>query len=139
MKGIILYFHTKEGKPLYIYKPLDIVHPEDVSEWIEDNIDLYESSKYGHIFMKTIYWKLEHISCVLVVRNREWFNSVVDELTELWTIIEKERINGYEHRAPNKKIKKEFNVLDLSDQMANNGCLLKFIKPQDKINVIKGE
>ncbi len=137
MKGIILYFHTKEGKPLYVYKPLDIVYPDDVSKWIEENIDLYESSKYCHIFMKTIYWKLEHISCVLVTRNREWFNNAIQELEDLWKIIEKERITGYEHRAPNKKDKKDLNILDLNEQTNNNGCLLKFIKSSDKINVIK--
>ena len=53
MKGIILYFHTKEGKPLYIYKPLDLVHPEDVSEWVEENIDLLKdlchTMKFGSL------------------------------------------------------------------------------------------
>lgn len=34
-KGIILYFHTKEGKPYYVYKPLDIVHPDDIIHWEE--------------------------------------------------------------------------------------------------------
>jgi len=132
MKGIILHFHTKEGKPLYIYKPLDLVHPEDVEQWIEENIDLYESSNYGHIFLKTIYWKLEHISCVLVCRNREWFKNVVEDLESVWSIIEKERISGYEHRAPNKKVKKDLNSLEINlDEKTVNNCLLKFFKPQD--------
>jgi putative phage-type endonuclease len=26
-KGIIIYFHTKEGKPYYLYKPLDMIEP----------------------------------------------------------------------------------------------------------------
>lgn len=37
IKGQIIYFHTKEGKPFYVYKPLDIVHPADIEEWEEKN------------------------------------------------------------------------------------------------------
>jgi putative phage-type endonuclease len=32
MKGKIIYFHTKEGKPFYVYKPLDCVHPDKINE-----------------------------------------------------------------------------------------------------------
>ena len=39
-KGIIIYFHTKEGKPFYKYMPLNIVTFKDVSEWQEQMIDL---------------------------------------------------------------------------------------------------
>ena len=35
-KGVIMYFATSEGKPLYVYKPLDIVCPEDITEWEEN-------------------------------------------------------------------------------------------------------
>ena len=30
-KGIIIYFHTKEGNPFYIYKPLDLIHSEQIA------------------------------------------------------------------------------------------------------------
>jgi putative phage-type endonuclease len=138
MKGIILYFHTKEGKPLYIYKPIELVHPEDVNEWIEENVDLYTSNKYNHMFLKTIYWKLQEISCVLVCRNKVWFKSAIHEIADLWKIIELERKTGYEHRAPNKKQKKELNVLDLKTN-ESTGCLLKFNKETGKITVVKNE
>jgi len=138
MKGIILYFHTKEGKPLYIYKPVELVYPEDVNEWIEENIDLYTSDKYNHMFLKTIYWKLQQISCVLVCRNKVWFKHAIQEIEDLWKIIEIERKTGYEHRAPNKKVKKELNVLDLKTT-GTTGCLLKFNKETGKITVVKNE
>jgi hypothetical protein len=138
MKGIILYFHTKEGKPLYIYKPIELVHPEDVNEWVEENVDLYTSNKYNHMFLKTIYWKLQEISCVLVCRNKVWFKSAIQEIADLWKIIELERKTGYEHRAPNKKQKKELNVLDLKTN-ESTGCLLKFNKETGKITVVKNE
>jgi hypothetical protein len=35
-----------------------------------------------------------------VLRNREWFKNNIGQLEKLWTIVEQERVTGYEHRAP---------------------------------------
>lgn len=131
IKGIIIYFHTAEGKPFYLYKPLDIIHPKEIEEWQDKNIDFYHKPEYKYVFMKTIYWKLDIISCVLVCRNKQWFNDNISKLQEIWTIIEQERISGYEHRAPNRKPKKEF--IDITTPTTSK-CLLQF---NNKINVIK--
>ena len=134
-KGVILYFHTKEGKPHYVYKPLDIIHPHDIIEWEDKMLDLYQSAKYNYSYIKFIYWKLERISCVLVCRNRQWFEDAAAELQEIWNIIVLERVSGFEHRAPNRKTKKEnaFDILLNKSSTASSGCLLPF----NKINVIK--
>ena len=87
--------------------------------------------------MKTIYWKLDILSCVLVCRNRQWFKDNIYELHSLWTIIEKERVSGYEHRAPNRKQKRE-TCVDLTAKQGS-GCLLQFNKETGKITVIKKE
>jgi len=137
MKGIIIYFHTKEGKPFYVYKPLEIIQPQKIEEWQENIVDYYQTnSEYKYIFMKTIYWKLEKLSCVLVCRNRQWFKDNISLLQEIWITIEKERISGYEHRAPNRKSKKE---LTETIKTPSSGCLLQFNKETGKINVIKKE
>jgi hypothetical protein len=137
MKGINIYFHTKEGKPFYVYKPLELIHPQEIQEWQENTVDYYQSnSEYKYIFMKTIYWKLEKISCVLVCRNRKWFNDNIYSLQEIWKTIEAERISGYEHRAPNRKQKKE--IMETT-QPTSSGCLLQFNKETGKITVIKKE
>jgi hypothetical protein len=58
-------------------------------------------------------------------------------LDQLWSIVEKERVSGYEHRAPNRKQKKE-NIVDLTTKPnANGGCLLQFNKDTGKITVVK--
>ena len=134
MKGIIIYFHTKEGKPFYLYKPLDIIHPKEIEEWQENSIDHYQNSEYKYIFIKIIYWKLNILSCVLVCRNQQWFKDNIPLLQDIWTTIEKERISGYEHRAPNRKQKK---TLLENTTNASSGCLLQFNKETCKINVIK--
>jgi putative phage-type endonuclease len=134
-KGIILYFHTKEGKPYYVYKPLDIIEPSHILKWEEDMLDLYQSDKYNYTYIKFIYWKLDQMSCVLVCRNRQWFEDNIWELEELWATVVAERVSGFEHRAPNRKTK--LNAFDLlsnvqtqtqtqSQSQNKSKCLLKF-------------
>jgi hypothetical protein len=137
MKGEIIYFHTKDGKPFYAYKPLDVVHPSDIQEWEEKTIDYYqENPDFKYIYMKTLYWKLEEFSCVLVCRNKKWFKDNINELSEIWSIIEKERISGYDHRAPIRREKPKYEN-NMDKTVNNNGCLLQFNKETGKITVAK--
>jgi len=124
IKGKIIYFHTKEGKPFYVYKPLDCFHPNEMEEWQNGTVDIYTAEPYNYTYMKTIYWKLEVLSCVLVSRNRDWFKNNILQIEKIWKIIEEERITGYEHRAPLKKPRKEPPNTFISS--SSQGCLLKF-------------
>ena len=124
-KGVIIYFHNiSEAKPYYVYKPLNIVKMNDILKWEEDMIDLYQSTQHNMTYIKSIYWKLEKLSCVLVLRNKSWFKNNIQTIENVWNIIEKERITGYEHRAPNKKPKKEYNI----NTNISNGCLIQIQK-----------
>jgi len=126
-KGVILYFHNNlESKPFYLYKPLNIVETSQILQWEEDNIELYQSSQHNMVYIKSIYWKLEKLSCVSVNRNKNWFQNNIQALENVWNIIEKERISGYEHRAPNRKVKKEcsFNSI-INNVNAENKCLIQ--------------
>jgi len=125
--GIIIYFHMKAGKPFYVYKPLTLIDPSDIDIWEEDMLTKYQSEPYNYMYMKFIYWKLDVISCVLILRNRDWFKNNIGQLEKVWKIIEEERVTGYEHRAPNKKTKKE-PLKPFITNTENNGCLLKFNK-----------
>jgi len=135
-KGQIMYFHTKEGKPHYVYKPLDFIHPDDIQKWEESVLTTFQSPQYGYTFMKYIYWKLDYMSCVLVPRNRQWFEANIGELEAIWETIKRERVTGYEHRAPNKKAKKDINSIsggmDISSfcttLSVGNKCLLQYVK-----------
>ena len=123
-KGLILYFNTSDSKPFYLYKPLHITDNTLINEWEEEMIDLYQSKNM--MWIKTIYWKLEKYSCVLILRNREWFKNNIQQLSNVWNIIEQERITGYAHRAPNKKVKKEIDSVSTEEQIPV--CLLQSIK-----------
>jgi putative phage-type endonuclease len=135
MKGLIIYFHTKEGKPFYVHKPLDMIHSNNITLWEENMVDYYQCNpEFNYIYMKTHYWKLEKLSCVLVCRNKQWFNDNVKELENIWDTITKERVTGYAHREPNRKQKK---INNNNVDKPSEGCLLHFNKETGKINVIK--
>jgi putative phage-type endonuclease len=121
LKGVILYFNTSDMKPLYIYKPLDIIKQDKIDEWIEHTMDCFSQQKKSWI--KTIYWKVDKLSCVLVKRNKDWFCNNVKKLEDVWNIITHERVHGYEHRSPKKKAKTE-NI----PQVNKSSCFLNVIK-----------
>jgi putative phage-type endonuclease len=125
-KGTIIYFHTKERKPFYLYQPLNLYLAEHISKWEEENIEKYESESFNYTFLKFIYWKLDKLSCVLVLRNKDWFKNNIGQLEKVWKTIETERVTGFEHRAPVKKQKKE--TLKPFVEKEPQGCLLKFNK-----------
>jgi len=130
-KGIILYFAKQDGNPHYIYCPLKIQDIHSFEKWEDSMIDLYQGPEYNLNWIKNVYWRLEQFSCVLVLRNKEWFSRSIGKLQEVWNIIEKERVTGYAHRAPNKRVKKE-SPLSTPEQ---NGCLLNFDKAEGKFVV----
>ena len=123
-KGVILYFNTKHNKPFYLYKPLHITNYDEINTWIEQQIEVYQQQDM--IWIKTIYWKLEKMSCVLVLRNKLWFKNNILRIDSIWKTIEKERITGYEHRAPNKRVK---NIVPKKVEESTPKCLLNIIRP----------
>ncbi len=108
-KGMMIQFLI-HGKPVYEYAPLNI-NREQLLEWEEHMMQAHEND----IWVKNIYWHLDQLSCVLVLRNKFWFKQAIPILDDLWKTIEYEKVNGYQHRSPNKKIK-----LDNGNSMNGN-------------------
>jgi putative phage-type endonuclease len=125
--GTIIYFHKKDGTPFYVYQPLNLKSSEEIEKWEHEMLEKYQLEQYDYIFLKFIYWKLDNLSCVLVLRNCEWFKNNIGQIEKVWKIIEEERITGYEHRAPNKKPKKDTGLKPFINN-ESNGCLLNFNK-----------
>ena len=125
-KGIIMYFNTKDAKPFYIYKPLSLTNNEDILKWEEDMLDKYQSIEYNMMWIKNHYWKLEKLSCVLILRNKKWFQDNIGQIENVWNIILKERETGYQHRAPNKRVKKD--TINVNTEFQGKGCLINITK-----------
>tara|TARA_B100000925_G_scaffold253835_1_gene206452 strand:+ start:1065 stop:2438 length:1374 start_codon:yes stop_codon:yes gene_type:complete len=106
-KGIIIRFYDGE-QPIYKYPPVDL-SKEEFDKWYDKTLD--ESTNLE--FVCKIYWYLHDYSCVLVPRNKKWFNHVQPKLKNIWLTIEKERISGYDHRKPKSKRKKKLTPTSL--------------------------
>ena len=63
---------------------------------------ILDKNSHGE-WIKNIFWKLEIYSCVLVLRNKLWLKNAIPYIEEIWNIILKERISGFDHRAPKKR------------------------------------
>ena len=108
IKGIMMCF-LENGKPIYHYAPL-FINASECNSW-SSNL-LRKQDKLQNTYFKTIYWKLEDISCVLVLRNKVWFSSVSEKIKNVWNIVKHEREYGYSHRMPKPKIRKQDQDLD---------------------------
>jgi len=113
-KGVVLYFIRRDSMPappLYKFSPLSIVLDKETNEnnkihileWIES---VKQEVGEEWILFEINYWYLDEYSCVLVRRNRKWFEAALPHIQNLWSVILKERVEGYDHRAPKKKMKK---------------------------------
>ena len=134
-KGSIIQFIKKDGNPLYVYQPCSIETQEEFNDWEEKMMDKYENE--GLMWLRNIYWKLEVFSCVLILRNKKWFQANIGGIESIWKTIEKERVEGFEHRAPNKRAKKEkSNSFDcLENNLFVEKCFLGLDKETGKVRV----
>jgi len=107
-KGVVLYFIRRDSEnviPLYRFMPLDIVLDKpSIQSWI-DSVKEEVASEW--VLYETQYWYLHEFSCALLRRNKKWFESALPKIEQVWKIIEKEKVEGYEHRAPKKRVKTE--------------------------------
>ena len=89
------------GPPKYVYMPLDNeCNRENVQTWIQQQkLEL----RTTHALYSVHYWYLDEFHCILVKRNRLWFQAALPKILETWNIIEEERKTGYEHRAAKKR------------------------------------
>lgn len=116
-KGLILWFSKETTEPYYVYVPLEYTKngtkksKEELEEWINKKKE--EELKNNNRFVCVLYWKLEKLSCVLVPRNKKWFNAAVKKLSTLWNTIEKEREDGFEHRKPTKSKQRNMFIEDV--------------------------
>lgn len=98
-KGIIMYFTNGESF-LYEYLPFQSSY-EEYLKWEEEMMEKHNND----MWIKTIFWKLDIISCVLIERNKEWLNVALKQLDIVWNIIQEEKDNGkWMDRLPKKRI-----------------------------------
>ena len=113
LTGTMIYF-IKDGKPFYEYEPIGC---NNTDAWFNDAMQ----RNHALMWMKTIRWRLEKMSCVLVLRNQFWFQHAIATLDSVWQTIVRERCDpqGYEHRAPKRRISLSPNAANASTASAS--------------------
>jgi putative phage-type endonuclease len=124
-KGIIIQFWS-DDKPYYEYAPFNATQ-EVYNTW---HSEIMEKNKKLS-WIKNIYWRLDEISCVLIERNREWFQHVLPKFQEVWNTIVKERVSGYEHRKPQKRGEKSNKSKTVNVTKINTGVCNIFLNTDD--------
>ena len=120
-KGTFLQF-CKDNTPYYVYPSfmLNDIECKEYINWFNEQILINKDKT----FVTTIYWKLEVISCVLVLRNKHWFANVLPMIETFWNNLVKERESGeYKERIKKKRKLQIYDIKSKSD-FPNSGCLI---------------
>jgi putative phage-type endonuclease len=119
-RGIMLQFvnkvqqHSGSNSVIYDIMPLEIeLKKHLVYDWINERKRAYSQEC---VLYNTVYWFLHKYSCVMIPRNKLWFSAALPKIREVWGIIERERVEGFDHRmsAKHKRIAAE-NTAGRSD------------------------
>ena len=92
--GIIVEF-SADGETVYEYAPLDVCKNEEAfDEWAEDVAEKRAMDSNGKSgkqakteWIRNFYWRLEEYSCVLIERNRAWFEAALPLFESLWDTV----------------------------------------------------
>ena len=125
-KGVIAQYQV-DGKPFYEYAPFQCTQ-EEFDKWEEEICEQHAN----HTWISNIYYRMDTISCVLVLRNKAWMKAAIDVLRDIWAQVLYDRENGYEHRKPKSKgasAKKPVTGSNATHQKSN--CVINVLKLQD--------
>ena len=123
-KGIMLHFLV-DSKHVYEYCPLKY-SKEQFNTWEQEMMKKHESDTW----MENLYWYLDELSCVLVLRNKWWFNSIIDDISDVWDTILKDRVSGYDHRLPKRRVNKS-PLPSTTGEFEKGVCLIKLNDDMD--------
>lgn len=134
-RGVILYLLSRIDHSVSIFKYMPFyvkLEPYYIKSWITQ---IQHELNQEYILYDTIYWYLDEYSCVLVKRNTLWFEHALPIIEKAYTILETERKEGFEHRAPKKK---KNNTLKLNDHIEDSQAQSQLQEQQlKKVIVLK--
>jgi hypothetical protein len=115
-KGVFMMFLDEDKSPKYVYPKWNQFHStEKMDEWSQQMMNQEPYCKW--MWVKNIFWRLDQVSCVLILRNKYWFKHAKPILCELWNTILHEREHGYEHRRPQSTSSTQENMLNKSTKI----------------------
>ena len=121
-RGFIMQFCDTNGEVHYEYPPfaMNKIDTKEYHTWIE--MQLIKNS--NKTYVRNIYWKLEVISCVLVLRNKLWFKNVQPYIEIFWNNLIEEKESGTYVERISKKQKMKYEEYKQKSDFPNVGCLI---------------
>ena len=119
-RGTVLTFIDTEddNRAIYKYSPFHI-SGGDLDNW-ENGVFAEMEKNQRYEFSEQTYWKLDHYSCVMVERDREWFKTALVQLTDFWN-----KVVYYREHGIDKLTEKEKKMKDVVE--SRKGILDKHI------------
>jgi putative phage-type endonuclease len=118
-KGSFIRFMKSDGTPFYQY-PTWNCSKEDYKLWEIETMEKHKNLTW----VSNIYWKLVNVSLVTVSRNHFWYNNAHYKFKEVHSIIQKEKISGFEHRLPKKRPVKTTKKKDTTNNNNKNEIII---------------
>jgi putative phage-type endonuclease len=122
-RGFIMQFCSENGDVYYEYPPFAMskIDTKEYETWTQKQLTKNSNKTY----VRNIYWKLEVISCVLVLRNKLWFKNVQPAIEIFWNNLIDEKESGNYVERINKKQKMKYEETKEKSDFPNAGCLIK--------------
>jgi len=122
-RGFIMQFCDTNGSVHYEYPPFAMskIDNKEYITWTQTQL-LKNNNK---TYIRNIYWKLEVISCVLVLRNKLWFKNVQPYIELFWNNLIDEKESGTYTERISKKQKMKYEENKEKSDFPKAGCLIK--------------
>ena len=103
--SIIEIFDTTTKQTQFFYSKIGI-NKEEFNNWADKIFDdICNDPKLE--YTETTFWKLEKYSCVLLKRNKGWFNKILPDIKAFWDQVLNYKKNGWEELLKKKKTYKK--------------------------------
>ena len=131
-KGLVLSFVSyKDGETKYHYEYSEFyMSIEEIDEWVYKTI----SCKNDYDTVSYHWWRIERYECTLVLRDRQWWNSIMPEILNFWEDVEHFRNVGNQSLIDKKEEKRNKRKKNKEDREKNKSNLPKETKNIITIN-----
>ena len=121
-RGFIMQFCNTNGEVHYEYPPfaMNKINTKEYNTWTQEQIEKNNNKSY----IRNIYWKLQVISCVLVLRNKLWFKNVQPYIEIFWNNLIEEKESGTYVERISKKQKMKYEEAKEKSDFPKAGCLI---------------
>lgn len=110
-KGAIIVYTDNNNNYKYMYAPIGL-SKSDMEQWLSDETDIILDDDNKN-FIQICWWRLEIYSCILIKRDRDWFNSIKPKILQFWDEVEYYRKSGIDNLIAQKKKRKKKNEVNI--------------------------